>query len=107
MEDHMAADNNITPQLIPVIDPKLVDTKFVDWLVTCGQIENVLNITFGVINQPIKGDSSDGLHVEVASKLRMTLDMAERVHAVIGNVLAQAGRGAAVTPPDSIRNKLN
>jgi hypothetical protein len=48
-----------------VIDPHNVPTVFVDWIVTTGQLENVVNMTFGVMDHSLKTNEDElanGVH---------------------------------------------
>jgi len=82
----------LRPQLPEVVDPRDIQTLFVDWIVTGGVHENVVNLTLGVIDHALKRSEDDLARVVVASRLRCSRDFAVRLHAFLGTLLG-------VTPP--------
>jgi len=94
-------------QTPPVVDPHNIQTVFVDWIVTGGMFENVVNITLGTIDHSLKNNPGDMPRVVCAAHLRMSRDFAERLHAALGSAIHpdQGQPNPPQTPPP--KNKLN
>ncbi|MCV2448893.1 hypothetical protein [Paracoccus sp. DMF] len=89
-----------------VVDPDNTTVQFVDWVVTGGHFEGVVNIALGTIDHSRKERDEDFAHIVVASRLRMSVPFAARLHHFLGDLLANAAQPEA-SPPPAAANKLN
>jgi len=99
---NMAEKENLAavrPQLPDIVDPLDIQTLFIDWIVTGGMHENVVNLTLGVIDHALKRSEQDLARVVVASRLRCSREFAQRLHAFLGTLLGVA------PPPQEDRNE--
>ena len=105
----MSTVENLPVQEQPeIVDPLNCQVVFTDWVVTAGNIENVVNITLGTVDHAIRG--SNGLpRVVVTSRLRFSHDMGVRIHRALGDILGVNPKGApgASEPTPVPRNQLN
>ncbi|MTH33067.1 hypothetical protein GL279_00445 [Paracoccus limosus] len=76
---------------VEIIDPNAVETEFVDWLVSCKQFEGVVSLGLGTVDYAAQKPGQENPHVVITSKLRMSIPMAARIHAVLGMMLADVG----------------
>lgn len=83
-----------------VVDPYNCPPLYVDWIVTGGASEGVINVTFGALDHALKTSDDDIARVMVAARLRMSRDFAGRLHRMLGDILG-AGQGA---PPTNLVN---
>ena len=90
----------VRPQLPEIVDPLNIQSLFVDWIVTGGLHENVVNLTLGVIDHSMKRSEQDLARVVVAARLRCSREFALRLHTFLGQLL-----GAAPPPHDEGRNE--
>jgi hypothetical protein len=91
------AEDDLPPapsQSPEVVDPHNVQTLFVDWIVTAGESENVVNFTFGTIDHSLKKSEDDLARIVIATRLRMSREFAIRFHDFLGTVLK-------AVPPDA------
>lgn len=95
MEDELntPAGGAVDPRSGHIVDPHAVPTVFTDELLACGHANGVLNVTLGAVDYTYKLPDQDLYHVWVTSRLRMSLDMAERLHDALGKVVAAARSG--------------
>lgn len=96
------------PEQPEIVDPLNCQVAFIDWIVTSGHLENVVNVTFGTIDHAIRG--SNGLpRVVVTSRLRFSREMGIRIHRALGNALGVSPEGEpGVSEPAPVpRNQLN
>lgn len=89
---------------IEVIDRDAVETQFVDWLVSCKQFEGVVSLGLGTVDYAAQKPDDENPHVVITSKLRMSIPMAARIHAVLGAMLQDVGFAPAEA---QTRNTLN
>lgn len=80
-----------------------VNVTFVDWIITGGHYEGVVNLALGTIEHSLKDPDDEMAHVMITSRLRMTIPFAARLHAVLGDMLQGAYENAA--PPST--GKMN
>ena len=93
-----------------VVDPHHVETLFIDWLVTAGLFENVVNLTLGVIDYSSRIRPDEAPNAVVASRLRFSREFAIRLHAMLGDVLGlppPAGQETPREPQKPPRNMIN
>ncbi len=92
-----------------IVDPSNVPVTFVDWLITGGEFEGVVNIVFGTIDHAMKKPEDPQARVIVASRLRLSRNFAIRMHSALGNLLGitppQDQGGQA--PPEPPKNLIN
>jgi len=89
----------VRPQLPDIVDPLNVQALFVDWIVTGGMHENVVNLTLGVIDHALKRSEQDLARVVIASRLRCSREFALRLHTFLGTLLG------VTSPPQEDRNE--
>jgi|SRR5580692_1414436 hypothetical protein len=89
----------VRPQLPDIVDPLNLQALFVDWIVTGGMHENVVNLTLGVIDHALKRSEQDHARVVIAARLRCSRDFALRLHGFLGTLLGVA------PPPQHDRNE--
>ncbi len=97
-----------TTQQPEIVDPSNVPVTFVDWIITAGEHEGVVNIVFGVIDHALKKPGDPLARVMVASRLRLSREFAGRMHTMLGNVLGispQNEEGSQSPPPP--KNLIN
>ena len=82
----------VRPQLPDIVDPLDIQTLFIDWIVTGGMHENVVNLTLGVIDHALKRSEQDLARVVVASRLRCSREFAQR-QAVTSGIKRPADSG--------------
>lgn len=70
-----------------IVDPHNVRIEFVDWVVTGGSFEEVVNITLGAIDHSRREPDNPYSPVVVGSRLRMSRAFAERLHQFLGSIL--------------------
>lgn len=91
-----------------IVDPNNVPVTFVDWFITGGEFEGVINVALGTIDHSMKKSPEDWARVIVASRLRFSREFAMRLHTVLGNVLGitpvDDNPGQGQTPP---KNRIN
>ncbi len=101
----MSEKELIAPERFKIVDPHNINTVFVDWVVTSGEFEGVVNITLGTVDHSLREGSDDLPRIVVSSRLRLSKGFAERLYAALGNSL---GRNEEVqtqqTPP---KNQIN
>jgi hypothetical protein len=83
-----------------IVDPHEVQVAFVDWFLTGGSFEGVVNLTLGTIDHSLSRSPEDRARVIVAARLRCSVGFAERLHAVLGKVLAKPAPPPDDTPPE-------
>ena len=94
-------------QLPEVVDPSNVPVTFVDWLITAGEHEGIINVSFGVIDHALKKPEDPLARVMVASRLRLSRAFATRMHLMLGDLLGinpqsdKSGEGPP-TPPRNV-----
>ena len=101
-------DLPITQQRPEVVDPLNCQTTFIDWIVTAGCHDNIMNITFGTIDHTILG--GNGLpRIVTTSRLRFSRETGIRLHELLGNILgvAQESPPSEPDPTPVPKNKLN
>lgn len=86
-----------------IVDPHDVQTTFVDWIVSVGVVEGVLNISLGTVDYSMRRNNDELPRVVIGSRLRMTAGHAKRVHEAIGNALGLPNPEASKAP----KNKMN
>ena len=82
------------PESPKIVDPNNVPVVFIDWFITGGEHEGVMNLALGTIEHSLKQSNEEMARVIVASRLRCTRDFATRLHRVLGDILSN-------TPPES------
>lgn len=94
-------------QLPEIVDPTNVPITFVDWFITGGVYEGVVNMSLGTIDHSLKKPEDPLARVVVASRLRLSRDFAVRLHTVLGNMLSDNPKGddpgqEPPTPPKNL-----
>ena len=101
-------DDLMTPKRLEVVDPHNAPIQFVDWIVTGGMFQNVLNVTLGTIDHSMKESNEESARVVVATHLRMPREFATIVHTTLGNILGlnpdQTGTPTPSVPPQNTIN---
>jgi hypothetical protein len=69
-----------------IVDPHNVPALFVDWIVTGGSLENVVNVTLGTIDHSF-AHSGDPARIMVTSRLRFSREFAARLYRSLGEIL--------------------
>ena len=107
----MPADEElpVASQRIEVVDPHNPPAVFVDWIVTGGSNEGVINVTLGSIDHSLKMNDSDLPRIVIASRLRFSQEFGVRLHAMLGRILGlppvadeQAPEPAPVIPKNMV-----
>lgn len=86
------------PNFPPTIIVGMQETcpVFVDWFLSAGQTEGIVNLSLGTLDPTPSVDGGQaGARIFVASKLRMSVGFAERLHKLLGDMLADARAGNA------------
>ena len=106
----MAEENLPAPAQRPeIVDQNNVPVVFVDWIITGGMHDGVVNITLGTIDHAILG-ASDGLaRIVIGARLRFSRGFAVRLHKVLGDFLEpSAAPSEPQQPPPSLpKNMIN
>ena len=94
-------------QLPEIVDPTNAPITFVDWFITGGVHEGVVNVALGTIDHSLKKPEDPLARVVVASRLRFSRDFAARLHTVLGNMLSDNPKANAPgqeppTPPKNL-----
>jgi hypothetical protein len=96
-EKTIMAEEELPPgppaQLPEIVDPTNVPVAFVDWFITGGEHEGVVNVALGTIDHSLKKPEDPLARVLVASRLRFSRDFAIRLHTVLGNILSDNPKG--------------
>jgi hypothetical protein len=101
----MAEELPSIAQLPEVVDPTNVAVTFVDWFITGGEHENVINVSLGTIDHSMKKPEDQLARIIVASRLRFTREFAARLHMVLGNILGiNAPNDTSNEPPIPPKN---
>ena len=87
-----------------IVDPLNCATVFTEWIITSGNIENVINVTLGTIDHAIRG-SNELPRVIVTSRLRFSREMGVRIHRALG--ITPEGAPSGSEPPPVPRNQIN
>ena len=96
---------NPTPE---IVDPSNVPVTFIDWIITAGEFEGVVNVVFGTIDHALKKPEDPLARVIVASRLRLSRDFATRIHAALGNILGiTPDNQSSQAPPVPPKNLIN
>jgi hypothetical protein len=108
----MPAEENSPPVKQPeVVDPFNAPPLFVDWIVTGGVQNNVLNLTLGTIDHSMKGPDDELPRIMIGTRLRCSRDFAIRFHAFLGEVLGltppPSGEAGAASPPRPPNTTIN
>jgi hypothetical protein len=107
------SEEDLTPaapiQRPEIVDPHNVQAVFVDWFITGGTFEGVINVALGTIDHSMKKSNEEPARIVVASRLRLTRDFASRLHAVLGDVLGIPPPEGTEPPPPVMppRNTIN
>ncbi len=97
-----------TEQRPEVVDPHKVPVVFVDWFVTCGQAEGVVNLALGTIDHSMKVTDDELPRVVVGARLRLSHQFALRLHGVLGEILGVSGSDPQSEPaPNPPKNLIN
>lgn len=106
-EEELAAD--APAQLPEIVDPYNVPVTYVDWLVTAGEHEGVLNVVFGTIDHALKKPDDPLARIMIASRLRLSREFATRIHKMLGDVLGINPPGSAPNeePPTTPKNRIH
>jgi hypothetical protein len=101
------SDKDSPPTKRPdIVDPHSVQSVFVDWIVTGGMFENVINVTLGTIDHSMKRTDADMARVVVASRLRCSREFGLRLYIALGNILGLPP-ASGVAPQDSPKPPSN
>lgn len=99
----MSEENlSATPQ-IDIVDPDEIRVCFVDWILSAGQSDGVVNVALGTIDHSLRKTDDLPARIVVASRLRFSRAFAQRLHSLLGDVL----RENPDAPPPAPSNKLN
>ena len=104
----LAADPAERPE---VVDPNNAPVIYVDWVVTGGVFEHVVNLTLGTADHALKQSNDDLARVIIAARLRCSDEFAFRLHRTLGDILGIArspdAKQAGETPPSPPKNLIN
>lgn len=89
---------------LEIIDPRGVHDLFVDWIVTIGAFEDVVNLTLASVDYGVRKSSEKVDRTVVAARLRFSKPFAARLHAALGNVLGLNAGEQAASPPKNMIN---
>jgi hypothetical protein len=112
-EKTIMADEELPPgppvQMPDIVDPANVPIIFVDYFITGGEHEGVINVVLGTIDHALKKPEDPLARVLVASRLRLTVGFAGRLHTILGNVLGitPPGDGPPQGTPMPPKNQIN
>ena len=87
---------------LEIIDPHNVPTVLVDWLVTGGIHDGVVNLTLGTVDHSLT-QNTRAPKVAVCARLRLPSDVAERLHNWLGAALGK--QPVEDPPPEMPQNK--
>ena len=94
-----------------IVDPNNAPVIYVDWVVTGGVFERVVNLTLGTVDHALKKSEDDLAKVIVAARIRCSDQFALRLHRTLGDILGIArspdAKQAEETPPSPPRNLIN
>ena len=97
----MSDETSESPKNPRVINPHNVKSQFVDWIISGGEFENVVNLTLGTADYD---DAARDPRIEVAVRIRCTKQFLGRLHTFLGNVLEPTGEQAYRKPPENLIN---
>jgi hypothetical protein len=106
----MSDDENLpaTQQRPTVVDPNNVPVVFIDWFITGGSHEGVINVALGTIDHSMIASEGDLANVIVGARLRLTQDFASRLHGALGDILGIASDDEPKKPsPSTPKNMMN
>src|SRR5947209_4369728 len=110
----MSAKDDLAPagtKAPEVVDPFNAPVLFVDWIVTGGISENVVNMTLGTVDHSLRRSDDELARVLVATRLRCSREFALRLYHALGSLIgvqpqpADAGQNQA--PPRTPSNLIN
>lgn len=110
----MSSEDDLVPapaaQRPEVVDPHDVPILFVDWFVTGGINDGVVNITLGTIDHSMRKSDAEMARIVVATRLRLSQGFAARLHGALGDLLGISPPAGGHTPDPPRRppnNTLN
>ena len=86
-----------------IVEPTDVPVRYVDWIVTGGEYDGVVNVVLGTLDHTMAQSPDDLACVVVATKLRMSKPFAQRLHRALGDLLGEVSSAPAPpqTPPQN------
>jgi hypothetical protein len=109
----MTTESDLLPaapvQRPEIVDPRNAPVLFVDWIVSAGMFEDVVNLSLGSIDHSFVQAETDVARIIIATRLRMSKPFAIRMHRAIGQALGlplSAGeeQGEPPYPPKNLFN---
>ena len=70
-----------------IVDPHQVPVTYVDWFVTGGVNNGVVNLVLGTLDHTFAQNPGELARVVVGTRLRLSLDFASRLHKGLGDLL--------------------
>ena len=87
-----------------IIDPSEVPVVFVDYVITAGDHEGVLNLALGTIDHSRKRTDEELAKVVVAARLRLSLPFASRLYDLLGAAIGEQKRAGSTQTPQGQLN---
>jgi hypothetical protein len=103
-EEHL---NLAVAQRIETVDPHSLPIVFVDWIITGGMHNNVVNVTLGTLDHSQERTPDDMPKAVVAAQLRFTRTFAEGLHRMLSDLLAVQTSEPAQQNPAPPKNRIN
>lgn len=94
-----------------IVDPANVPVVFVDYVITAGHHEGVMNVALGTIDHSRKAPEEELAKVVVAARMRFSREFALRLYIMLGDFLGfprpVLDTGPQPPPPVPQKNMLN
>lgn len=88
------------------VDPYNAPPLFVDWIMTGGTFEGVLNLSLGSVDHTFRDEESDLPRVAVLARLRMSIEFAERLQAALGDLVKKSKQNLKPADPGDLDDLL-
>lgn len=105
----MPSDGDLPADQGPaIVDPHNLPALYVDWFVTGGMFEGVVNVTLGSIDHSLKKSDDELARIVIATRLRFSRDFGLRLHMMLGRILGLSPDEEAPKPqPSPPKNLVN
>jgi len=97
------------PQRPEIVDSHNAPVIFVDWLVTGGMFNDVINVTLGAVDHSLKRSDEDLARVMIGARLRFSRAFGLGLHRALGDILGLEPRKdeTGQAPPSPPKNLIN
>jgi hypothetical protein len=91
-----------------ITDPHNVPITFVNWVVTSGRHNEIINVTLGTVNFARPSANGTPASIVVGAQLRFTVEFGAILYEALGQALGRPGHEAPPdSPPPVPKNSLN